>query len=374
MSSGGNRPDLAVLAATSGHSGVDRVLKNLVPAIAALGLRVDVLGIDGHGPDIGDAPPDVRRLPLGARHVSTALPGLLAYLRREQPRALLSDKDRVNRIALLARRLAGVPTRVGVRIGTTVSVNLTGRGRVERIIQRASMRWCYPAADSVLVPSQGAAADLASFSGLSRERIDVVPSPVITARMTRLAEEWPTHPWFSDAGLPLVLGVGELSERKDFATLIRAFARLQADRPCRLMILGEGRRRRELEDLIQALGIGDRTALPGFVPNPYPYMARAAVFVSSSRWEGMPVVLIEALALGTPCVACDCPSGPREVLDDGRVGPLVPPGDDEALAVAIDAQLARPRDVHRLREAVAAYRDIDSAKAYLAALGFREFG
>lgn len=373
MSSAGNRPDLAVLAATSGHSGVDRVLRNLVPTIAGLGLRVDVLGIDGHGPEVGDSCANVRRHALGARHVITSLPGLLAYLRQEQPRALLSDKDRVNRLALLGRRLAGVSTRVGVRIGTTVSVNLASRGPLERSIQRASMRWCYPAADAVLVPSQGVATDLASFSGLSRDRISIVPSPVITARMAGLAAERPAHPWLSDGGPPLVLGVGELSERKDFATLIRAFARLPVDRSCRLMILGEGRRRRELQDLILELGIGPRVALPGFVANPYPYMARAAVFVSSSRWEGMPIVLIEALALGTPCVACDCPSGPREVLDDGRVGPLVPPGDDEALAVAIAAQFARPRDAHSSREAVAAYRDIDSAKAYLAALGFKEF-
>ncbi|MGL1832736.1 glycosyltransferase [Rhodocyclaceae bacterium SMB388] len=373
MRAGEGRPDLAVLAATSGHSGVDRVLSNLVPAMAALGLRVDVLGIDGHGPEIGDAPPLVRRHRLGAQHVNTAVPGLLAYLRRTRPRALLSDKDRVNRIALLARRLAGVPTRVGVRIGTTVSVNLASRGFVERSLQRASMCWAYPAADAILVPSHGVAEDLAVFAGLVRDRITVVQSPVITATMVGLAEQLPTHPWFGDGGPPLVLGVGELSERKDFATLIRAFARLPAHRSCRLMILGEGRRRSELESLVRELGIGDRVALPGFVPNPYAYMARAAVFVSSSRWEGMPIVLIEALALGAACVACDCPSGPREVLDDGRVGPLVPPGDDEALAVAIAAQLERPRDAHRSREAVAAYRDIDSAKAYLAALGFEEF-
>ena len=143
--------DLAVFAATSGHSGVDRVLRNLVPAIAALGVRVDVLGIAGHGPRFEALPPGVRHLPLNARHVNSALPALVRYLRRERPAALLSDKDRVNRVALLARRLARVPTRVGVRLGTTVSVNLASRGAWERAVQTASMRWCYPAADAVLV-------------------------------------------------------------------------------------------------------------------------------------------------------------------------------------------------------------------------------
>lgn len=365
--------DLAVFAATSGHSGVDRVLANLVPAIARLGLAVDVLGVEGHGPAFETLPPGVRRLPLGAAHVTTAIPALVRYLRRERPTALLSDKDRVNRAALLARSLARVPTRVGVRLGTTVSVNLASRGAVERRVQTASMRWLYPAADAILVPSAGAADDLAAHAGLPRGRIRVVPSPILTPRMLALAGEAPAHPWFSDAGPPVILGVGELSERKDFATLLRAFARLRAERPCRLVILGEGRRRGELEALAAELGVAADFALAGFVANPYPCMARAAAFALASRWEGMPVVLIEALALGTPCVACDCPSGPREVLQGGTVGGLVPVGDDLALAAALAAQLDAPTPAERSRAAVASYTDEGSARAYLAALGFREF-
>lgn len=366
--------DLAVFAATSGHSGVDRVLGNLVPAIARLGLRVDVLGIEGHGP-VFDAPlpPGVRRVPLGAAHVNSALPALVRYLRRSRPKALLSDKDRVNRAALLARAVARVPTRVGVRLGTTVSVNLASRGWVERHVQTASMRWVYPWADAILVPSVGAAEDLAAHARLPRARIRVVPSPIITPRMVVRSAEAPTHPWLSDDGPPVILGVGELSERKDFATLLRAFARLRADRPCRLLILGEGRRRGELEALAAELGVQEDVALPGFDPNPYPAMARAAVFALASRWEGMPVVLIEALALGTPCVACDCPSGPREVLRGGEIGPLVPIGDELVLADALARQLATPMPREASRAAVAGYTDEGSARAYLAALGFKEF-
>jgi glycosyltransferase involved in cell wall biosynthesis len=348
------KADLAVFAATSGHSGVDRVLGNLIPAIARLGLGVDVLGVDGHGP-------------------SSALPAVVRYLRRARPAALLSDKDRVNRAALLARWLARVPTRVGVRLGTTVSVNLASRGWLERRVQTASMRWAYPLADAILVPSAGAADDLAAHARLPRGRIKVVPSPIVTPRMLARAEEAPAHPWLAEGGAPVILGVGELSERKDFATLVRAFARLRAQRPCRLVILGEGRRRQELEALATQLGVAADVALPGFVPNPYPCMARAAAFALASRWEGMPVVLIEALALGVPSVACDCPSGPREVLAGGKVGGLVPVGDDAALAAALAAQLDGPTPRERSRAAVEGYTDLGSARAYLAALGFREF-
>jgi len=362
--------DLAVFLATSGHSGVDRVFRNLVPEFARRGLHVDVLAIRGHGPDYGELPAGVRRIVFGADHVNTALPALWCYLRRERPQVLLTDKDRVNRTALIARRLARVPTRVGVRLGTTPSVNLANRGAVERWLQTASMRRLYRSADAVLVPSRGAAADLARLARLPPSLVHVVPSPVVGARMHALAGEPPDHPWFCDGGPAPILGVGELSERKDFATLLRAFARLRGERrTARLVVLGEGRRRAELEQLARTLGIADAVSLPGFVANPYCYMARAAAFALCSRWEGMPVVLIEALALGTPAVACDCPSGPREVLADGRYGPLVPIGDDAAFATALEGVLREPLPPALLQEAVRGYTVEASADAYLAALG-----
>ena len=362
--------DLAVFLATSGHSGVDRVFRNLVPEFARRGLHVDVLAIRGHGPHYGELPAGVRRIVFGADHVNTALPALWCYLRRERPQVLLTDKDRVNRTALIARRLARVPTRVGVRLGTTPSVNLANRGAVERWLQTASMRRLYRSADAVLVPSRGAAADLARLARLPPSLVHVVPSPVVGARMHALAGERPDHPWFGDGGPAPILGVGELSERKDFATLLRAFARLRGERrTARLVVLGEGRRRAELEQLARTLGIADAVSLPGFVANPYCYMARAAAFALCSRWEGMPVVLIEALALGTPAVACDCPSGPREVLADGRYGPLVPIGDDAAFATALEGVLREPLPPALLQEAVRGYTVEASADAYLAALG-----
>jgi len=151
--------------------------------------------------------------------------------------------------------------------------------------------------------------------------------------------------------------------------LIRAFAKIRSERPCRLVILGEGKKRRELQRLAADLGIGDEVSLPGFVPNPYAFMKRASLFVLSSNCEGAPVVLIESLALGLPAVSTDCPSGPREILQHGRIGPLVPIGDDEALARAINATLDNPPDPALLRFAAAPYSVKESTDRYLAALG-----
>lgn len=366
-----NPPDLAIFLATSGHSGVDRVMRNLLPEFVARGLRVDLLKIAGHGPHWGELPENARLVELGARHVHTALPALVHYLRQHRPRALLSDKDKVNRTALLARALAGVNTRIAVRMGTTVSVNLARRGAWSRFSQQASIRLFYRFADAIITPSQGAANDLACIAGLSPDRITVCPSPVVTAGLLKKAEEVAPHPWLAE-NVPVVLGVGELCARKDFSTLLHAFALLRRQRPCRLIIAGEGRQRAKLQTLAAQLNIAGDVDLAGFQPNPYAYMRHADVFALSSVCEGSPVVLMEALAVGTPVVSTDCPSGPREVLADGRYGALVPVGDGEKLAAALADALDHPPSTDLLREASLPYSVANSADHYLAALGLRE--
>lgn len=360
--------DLAVFLATSGHSGVDRVFRNLLPAIAALGYRVDLLGIAGHGPRIDHVVPGMRHIVFGVSHVMSALPALMSYLRITRPTILLTDKDRVNRAALAGKWLSHVPTRLAFRQGTAVSVNVLSRGTLDRWVQTLSMRYLYRYADHLLVPSRGAAEDLAAFTRLPCDRISVVPSPIVSPDLAVKAAMAPPHQWFNEQ-VPVLLGVGELSGRKDFATLVRAFARVREHRHCRLVILGEGRHRRSLLDLASALGVANDFALPGFVDNPYPAMARAAAFALTSRWEGMPVALIEAVALGVPVAACNCPSGPRELLADGRHGPLVPVGDDVALAAALESLLDHPPHKAHLQEAARPYTVEASARAYLAALG-----
>jgi glycosyltransferase involved in cell wall biosynthesis len=136
------------------------------------------------------------------------------------------------------------------------------------------------------------------------------------------------------------MGIGRLAPKKDFPTLLRAFAEIRGKYRARLMILGEGPARGELEALVRELDLEADVALPGFVENPYAYLARANLFVLSSRWEGLPTVLIEAMFCGVPVVATDCPSGPREILGGGRYGTLVPVGDMDALTHAMEAGLS----------------------------------
>jgi glycosyltransferase involved in cell wall biosynthesis len=197
----------------------------------------------------------------------------------------------------------------------------------------------------------------------------VIRNPVVTPDLDRLAAEPAAHPWLADASVPVLIGVGRLTRQKDFPTLLRAFARVRRDRAARLLILGEGRDRQALLDQARELGVAGDVGFPGFQTNPYAWLARARVFVLSSAWEGSPNALTEAMALGVPVVSTDCRSGPREVLDGGRLGPLVPVGDEEALAAAIVEALDRPVPAPVLKAAVHDYDARASARRYLAVLG-----
>ena len=360
---------LAVFLATSGHSGVDRLMRNLIGEFARRGLSVDLLRIRNHGPYFDPPSGSVGVVSLGAAHINSSLVPLVRYLRRVRPQALLCDKDRVNRIALWARQIARVPTRVAVRIGTTVSVQLATRSPWVRSWPLFAMRRFYPWADAVIFPSQGAASDFAALTGFPPERLHVIPNAVVDPELNRLSQEAPKHPWLTRDGPPLILSVGELCARKDFATLIKAFARVQARRPCRLMILGEGRERGHLERITWTLRVNEQLALPGFVTNPYVYMAHAYALVLSSRFEGLPTVLIEAMALGRPVVATDCPHGPREILQDGAFGPLTPLGDAGALADGIAEVLSNPQPPEALRARAMDFHVERVVAAYIEALG-----
>lgn len=362
---------IACFFSTSGHSGVDRVVKNLIPALARRGYGVDQLKVRRHGPDLNPVPPGVRVVDLGASSTYGCLPAIVRYLRRERPAVMLSDKDKVNRTALLARLLSGAPTRNILRLGTTVSVDLASRGALERWIQRTSMGRLYRFAGRVIVNAAGVAEDLSRYTGLPREKILVVPNPAVPESLFTEPQPRPDHPWLAPGEPPVVLGVGELGARKDFPTLVRAFAILHRARPCRLIILGRGRagQRESLLALAGELGVGADIDLPGFQPDPIAFMAHSAVLAHTSLWEGNPLVLTEALAVGTPVAAVDGAGGTREVLAEGKYAPLVPPGNHEALAQALAQTLDHPHSGEYLRAAARPFAVETSTDAYLDAMG-----
>ena len=315
--------------------GAERVMVTLANGFAAQGHAVDLVLATAEGPYLADVVSGVRVVDLASGRVFRSLPRLIRYLRRECPTAMLSALSHANVVAIIAHWLSRVPTRLVVSERNTLSVDMVASPK-GRLILRL-MRLTYPRAAKVTAVSKGVAQDLEHLVGLPPEKIEVIYNPVVTPELLLRAEEPLDHPWLRQGEPPVILGVGRLTAQKDFATLLRAFALLRAQHPARLVILGEGEQRRELEALVRALGIAENVLLPGFVENPFAWMHRARVFVLSSRYEGLPGVLIQAMACGARVVSTDCPSGPAEILEDGRFGRLVPVGDTRALADAITA-------------------------------------
>lgn len=345
--------------------GAERVTLNLIEGLQALGCEVHLVVFAVKGELVGAVPPDVKLVDLGSGRALTSPLPLARYLKRERPDVLVGVEGHANLPALLARRLAGVSTRLVLT--EHIALTETPSGIKDRAY-RALARMFYPHAEATVAVSEGVAASFAAGTGLPTESVNVIYNPVLTEQYWRAIERTPEHPWFAPGELPVIMGVGRLVAQKDFPNLIRAFAEVRSRVDARLMILGEGPDRAKLEQLVTELELGEWVSLPGFVKDPVSLMARAATFALSSVREGLPTVLIEALATGVPVVSTDCESGPREILRGGELGRLVPVGDSAALAEAITAALSEPArkvDPVHLQE----YFPKESARKYLQAAG-----
>ena len=301
------------------------------------------------GPYLADLDSKIAIEDFGGCSTMASVGRLARWLRRERPDIVMSHLTHVNVAVALANLLAGKPSRHVAVEHNQMGLNFHRISRMSVRIAYRAARLVYPGIDRIVNVSNGVAASVKDFTGLSGRNFETIANPVVTPALLAQAAEAPAHPWLVNKILPTLLGCGRLVEQKDFSTLIDAFALMRRDRPLRLIILGEGDRRAELEQKIAALGLQNDVELPGFDRNPFAAMRAADAFVLSSQWEGLPTVLIEALATGVNVVSTDCPSGPDEVLQGGRLGPLVPVGDAEALAAAIGQTLANPKPAELLR-------------------------
>ncbi|MBS3933355.1 MAG: glycosyltransferase [Truepera sp.] len=348
--------------------GAERVMLNLARGILQHGLAVDLVLAKVEGPYLQQLPTGVNIIDLASKRTLASIPRLASYLRQRQPQALLSALNHANMAALAAKKLSRTSTRVVVS-----EHNELFPGKLmdkEGMVFQRLMRHTYTWADGIVAVSEGVADSLARVCNIPRHRIMVIYNPVIGEELHKRAREPLRHPWFAPGEPPVILGIGRLHQQKDFGNLIRAFALLRRERRAKLIILGEGDERPALERLMLELSLTEDISLPGFVDNPYTYLAHSAAFVLSSAWEGLPTVLIEALAVGTPVVSTDCPSGPREILQNGKFGHLVPIRDSAALATAMAETLVGPAP-----KAPAAWLKQFTLEAatrhYLAALGVK---
>ena len=292
---------------------------------------------------------------------STSLPrwaaAIALYLDRERPAATLAMLIPSVAAVTMAARLARYRVRI---VGT-----LHNAVRSRRWLHRASLS--YPRVDAAVGVSRGVASELTGAVGVPADRVHTIYNPIVSPTILRDTQQPTGHHWLDHPGPRVVLAAGRLTKQKDFSTLLAAFAKLRDRCPTRLIVLGKGRLRPDLLAQAQRLGVSEHVDFPGFVSNPYAFMSKASLFVLSSRHEGLPTVLIEAMACGCPVVSTDCPFGPDEILEDGRWGELVPVGDAKALSAAMFRALESPQPSDVLRERASVF-GIDQAIARYDAL------
>jgi glycosyltransferase involved in cell wall biosynthesis len=308
---------------------------DLAKALHQQGLPVEFWLAQRTGSLLADVPADLPIRELGGGGVLRSLWPLIRQLKRRRPRVLLSAMTHTNVVALLAAALSAVRLRVVISERAAPRGQFAAESVQIALLLRLLMWWLYPRAAAVVCVSQGVVQELITELRLPAARLCCIPNPVDLPELRTRGAEPLKHVWLRAGGPPVILAVGRLVSQKDFPTLLQAVRVIRQQRPVRLVILGEGPLRQALEAQIRSLALDDAVALPGFCPNPMAWMARVQLVVLSSRSEGLPGVLLQAMACGTPVISTDCPHGPREILENGRWGTLVPVGNPEALAEAI---------------------------------------
>lgn len=350
--------------------GAEKMMARLAGALADAGNEVTLLMLTGGGVNLASLDPRVRQVALHHTRSLHAVPALARFLRSNRFDAHLAALTHVNVIAIAAAALSGTLGRLHVSERNAFShdkhVNPALPVRMAYLLAPLLYRLI---PNPVICVSRGVAQDLVDTTIARKRDVTIADNPVLDNDYRDKPPGPPSHRWLLEKSCPVIVAVGRLARQKGFDILLTAFAEL-ADWDVRLIIFGEGALRGALLEQAQALGVADRFDLPGYTSNPLAQVAAADCFVLSSRFEGSPNALVEALSTGTPVVSTRCPHGPQEILDDGAIAPLVSVEDPAALACALTQALSMPRDSQRQRRIDAAARFVSAraANTYLAAL------
>lgn len=350
--------------------GAEKMMARLAGALVDAGNDVTLLMLTGGGVHSARLDPRVKQVELHSVRSSSAVPALARFLRHNRFDAQLAALTHVNVVAIAAAALSGTLARLHVSERNAFSydkhVNPALRVRLAYLLAPLLYRLI---PNPVICVSRGVAQDLVDTTITRRQDVTIADNPVLDNDFRDKVPGSPSHRWLLEKSTPVIVAVGRLAWQKGFDVLIAAFARIP-DPGVRLIIFGEGTLRARLLEQALALGVADRFDLPGYTSDPLAEVAAANCFVLSSRFEGSPNALVEALSTGTPVVSTCCPYGPQDILDDGAVAPLVAVDDPAALAQAITLELSLPRDSHRQARIDAAARFVSAcaAQTYLAAL------
>lgn len=355
---------LAIYLPDLSGGGVERMRLALIPYFQNAGYQIDLVLQQKQGALVPQIPGGVTVIDLASSSTLRSFPKLWGYWHRKKPDVFLSALGHNNLLACFIKSVSQTKTRLIVSQHNAMSAEVE-RGSWKYKLLPLLSKYLLPCADSIIAVSNGVADDLANCCSIARHRISTIYNPVIDNGFDDRAQKEVNHPWFNQNETSVILAAGRLTPQKDFATLIRAFSILRRTMTAKLLILGEGEQRSELEFLITELGLGQDIQLIGYCQNPLPYMRQASLFVLSSRYEGFGNVLVEALACGTPVISTDCPHGPAEICSGLPYDALCEVGQPEKLAKLMIRTLNSKLAPDALKEYTKPYMAECSAQHYL---------
>lgn len=338
------QPRITILLPDLLGGGAERLSILLANHWLAQGIKVDFVLMRQRGDLLSLLHDGIEIIDLRADRIREVILSFARYLQKARPDIIIAAMWPLTSVAVLSWRLAGKPGRLYLSDHTQLSISCVRELKISAWYLRAVMRLTYPHASGLIAVSEGVKQDMCRLGGFADSQVRRIYNPAAIGVSPHQEPKTVRQKVWGMSFDHHILSVGSLDAQKDQATLIRAFALLPSSLNAKLTILGEGGLRTELEALAQQLGLHGRVAMPGFVIDVYSWYRTADLFVLSSRWEGFGNVIVEALECGVPVVSTDCPSGPAEILENGRIGRLVPIQDPAALAASIVEALRNPVD------------------------------
>ena len=338
-----SKSNLTILIPHLYMGGAEKVTVNLIKALEIQGVNIDLLLLTQKDLKTREAnnliakqfTDNVNIIYMPSYRAMGSLPWLFSYMKKKEPTSFLSVLDNMNTLTIITSILNRNKHKIFLTIHNNISNELKLKSNFKQVVISYFVKYIYKHARKIITVSNGISDNLVFNYKIPQNCIKTIYNPIITPDIAVKAKEDCPHPWLNTPTKPVILAVGSFRPQKDFPTLIKAFSIVRKQMDVRLIILGEGTLRKELESMIKALNIEDSVSLPGFSDNVYSFMAKANLFVLSSKTEALPTVLIEALACNTPVISTDCEYGPREILENGKFGTLVKPGNCREMANAI---------------------------------------
>ncbi|MGP5157714.1 glycosyltransferase [Pseudoalteromonas prydzensis] len=326
---------IALYLPTLNGGGAEHFMVRLANGLASKGYNIDLILASAVGPNLERVSAQVNIIDLRAGRVLLSLPKLATYIRKTKPLAIISTQNHASIVAILAGLVSKSNCKIFIRQATILNVT------DKKTMRSRFLKWLFlflaKKADLVITTSEKMKNEFLEESNINNKKVIVIPNPVSINQISELSKKEVAHPWFLSKDLPIIIAVGRLEKVKGFDNLISAFASLRENYSAnvRLVILGEGKLRQNLEILAKELNVDAHIWMPGFVGNIYPYLARADVLALTSHHEGFPNVILEAMACGTNITAFNCPGGVSEILEEGKWGALIEPGNINKLSETI---------------------------------------